>query len=237
MASFESEAAKRIDVLEKTTRKLQARNVPDFYMGWTNIPILPVYASATSVTFAGIDLTAHFTIGVKCAWYQSAGWRYGYVLSSSFGSGNTTLNFVANTSYSVANTAISIFKISYGTPPDFPTNFFYAVVPTGFSAITSVQNSHFAINGRICTLAVNSIDGTSNATTFTFNLPVASSLTIETAVFFNPIDNNTIYQHPMGYIKLTTGSVTAECFLSFFRTVWTNANRKAMYTPTWNYFI
>lgn len=120
MASFESEAAKRIDILEKTTRKLQARNVPDFYMGWTNIPVLPVYASATSVTFAGVDLTAHFTIGVKCAWYQSAGWRYGYVLSSSYSVGNTTLNFVANTSFNVANTAISIFRISYGSPPDFP---------------------------------------------------------------------------------------------------------------------
>jgi hypothetical protein len=149
MASFESEAAKRIDILEKTTRKLQARNVPDFYMGYTNMPVLPAYASATSVTFTGIDLTAHFTIGVKCAWYQSAGWRYGYVLSSSFGSGNTTLNFVANTSHSVANTDISTFKISYGNPPDFPGWLNWTPNISGMTVVgTPTYTGIFSINGK-----------------------------------------------------------------------------------------
>jgi len=165
MASFESEAAKRIDILEKTTRKLQARNVPDFYMGYTNMPVLPTYASATSVTIAGIDLTASLTIGVKCAWYQSAGWRYGYVLSSSYGSGNTTLNFVSNTSYSVANTAISTFKISYGNPPDFPywLNFTPAVVPLSGAFTTVSAAGRFSVSGRIVAYE-NDITITTNGT-------------------------------------------------------------------------
>ncbi len=176
MGSFESEAAKRIDLLEKKTRKLAARNVPDTYKGYTNIPVLPAYATAISVTFTGIDLTAYFTIGVKCAWYQSAGWRYGYVLSSSYGSGNTTLNFVPNTSHDVANTTISIFKISYAVPPDFVRVLAYTPIITAFSgSFTSVSSSGtFQIDGRTLNFSML-ISITTNGTAGTFisaTLPV-----------------------------------------------------------------
>lgn len=118
--------------------------------GWIPIFQTAIYASPTSVTFANVDLTAYLKIGVKCSWYQSAGWRYGYVLSSSYSVGNTTLNFVANTSFNVANTAISTFKISYGNPPDFPRTFTYTPTITAASGtFTSVSaTGTFRIDGH-----------------------------------------------------------------------------------------
>ena len=120
--------------------------------GWIPIFQTAVYASATSVTFANVDLTAYLKIGVKCSWYQSSGWRYGYVLSSSYGSGNTTLNFVANTSFNVANTAISTFRISYGSPPDFPGWFGYTtILSTSSGAFSNATSSgKFSIHGKTC---------------------------------------------------------------------------------------
>jgi hypothetical protein len=116
-------------------------------MGWTNIPVQPTYVSATSMLFTGIDLTAHLTGYVKCRWYQS-GWRYGYVVSSSLGSGNTTAVLVTNTSYTVANAAITNFSISYGNPVDFPGLFSYT--PTGISATNVTHVGKFSIQVRRC---------------------------------------------------------------------------------------
>ena len=151
MADALAEAAKQIAALQKQVRKLQARNTPSVYMGWTNIPVQPTYVSATSILFTGIDLTAHLKSYIKCRWYQS-GWKYGYVSSSSLGSGNTTATLVTNTSYTVANAAITNFSISHGSPVDFPATFLYTpTVSTtmGFTAPSFVLNK-FYISGGIC---------------------------------------------------------------------------------------
>lgn len=144
--------------------------------GWIPIFQTAVYASPTSVTFANIDLTAYLKIGVKCSWYQSSGWRYGYVLSSSYGSGNTTLNFVANTSFNVANTAISTFKISYGNPPDFPAYLTYAAIvsgATGSAGTYAEDNSvaKFLLNGSSATVIITK--RITNLGSWTGNLQVA----------------------------------------------------------------
>ena len=171
MADALAEAAKQIAALQKQVRKLQARNTPSVYMGWTNIPVLPTYASANLMTLAGVDLTAYFTIGVKCAWYQSGGWRYGYVSYSYYSGGDTNINLVINTSFVVANTDISAFKISYENPPNFQYWLNWAPTATGFS-VAPAGLHQFCVHGRACHLVVRETSGTSNATNFILTLPI-----------------------------------------------------------------
>ena len=140
---------RQITVLEASLHQQTLIEKPDRMNAWTPLSKPAVYASTTSVTFTGVDLTSYLKIGVKCAWYQSGGWRYGYVLSSSYGGGNTTLNFVPNTNYSVAGTDISTFKISYAAPPDFPAKFTIATnrdlfMTGGVVHVTGIQDCPLA---------------------------------------------------------------------------------------------
>ncbi len=128
------------------------------------------YASASTFTIAGVDLTSVFTPGTRLKFTQTTV-KYGIVASSSF-STNTTVTIIVNTDYVLANAAISANYYSYvANPQGYPGWFNYTSGCAGFSAL-STNDARFATNGRVCQLAVHFI-GTSNATTFTFNLPVA----------------------------------------------------------------
>jgi len=88
--------------------------------GWTLTSDTWVYASATSFTIAGVDRTAQFPIGAKVQYTNGGTTKYAYVASAAF-STNTTVTLLANSSYSVANSAITEPKYSYqDTPAGFP---------------------------------------------------------------------------------------------------------------------
>jgi hypothetical protein len=221
MADALAEAAKQIAALQKQVRKLQARNTPSVYMGWTNIPVQPTYVSATSILFTGIDLTAHLKSYIKCRWYQS-GWKYGYVSSSSLGSGNTTATLVTNTSYTVANAAITNFSISYGNPVDFPEYFNFDLVPVGWSG-TPTTTAYFRMDGRMATCFIR-VSGTSNATTASGTAPIAAS---DYAYGFFRSTNNGINQSALGMAAIGAGS-TITFSLDATGTAWTASGTKAI---------
>lgn len=79
-----------------------------------------VYASATSFTIAGVDVTSQFPIGTKLAFYQAGTIKYFVVTSSTF-STNTTVNISGNGAYTLTNTVIDRPAFSYdNSPSGFP---------------------------------------------------------------------------------------------------------------------
>jgi len=86
--------------------------------GWVNLGLSATYVSATSFTVVG-DYVSYFALGTKIKLTNST-IKYGYILSATYSAPNTTINLIPNTSYSLANAAITDVKISYASPPDFP---------------------------------------------------------------------------------------------------------------------
>lgn len=145
-------------------------------VGWLRVATAATYASATSLTIAG-DFTALFKIGAKFRCTNS-GTKFGYVLSSSFAGGNTTVNLMANSDYSLANAAISNVDISFGTPPDFPAWLSWTPAWTSLTVTGSpIYSGKFNINNRVFSpvVFIQANGGTTAATygtTIVNNLPV-----------------------------------------------------------------
>jgi len=132
-------------------------------LGYFRVAPAGTYVSATSLTIPG-DVTALFKLGTKVRLINSTT-KYGYVLSSSYSSPNTTIYLVPNTSSSLANAAITNIDVSYGNPPDFPAAFTYAptVYPTTGAFTTISASGEFSLTDRLCYLKVT-ITITTNGT-------------------------------------------------------------------------
>lgn len=144
-------------------------------LGWVEVSWLnPAYASATTVTLDG-DQTGICKNGLRVRYKQTT-YKYGTLgVNSTYnaGTGKTTITFIANSDYSVANAAISEMQITYMTPVDWPGWFNWTATFTGFSADPTNVISRFCVNGRTVHFwHKENTNGTSNATTFTISLPV-----------------------------------------------------------------
>jgi hypothetical protein len=155
-----------------------AARLSGYDSGWINLPTC-TYASTNSYTLDG-DWTTKLKLGVYWSGYNGSQ-KYGYVLSSSYnsGTGKTTVNLVPNTSYSLANAAITGSKFTYSPTPDFPgwLNFDPAPAASGSMtfALTSLTEARFFIIGRSLRFLLR-MTGTTGGTAdnaVTFNFPVA----------------------------------------------------------------
>lgn len=143
--------------------------------GWVTDTNTPTYVSATSFTAGAVDLTSVYSPGTRIKLTQTTV-KYFVVTSSSFGAGTTTVNITGGTDYTLANAAIASPFYSYVlNPQGFPTWFNYNANATGFSATTS-NVGRFTMQGRMCIVQIQ-VTGTSNAATFTCDLPVAPKTT------------------------------------------------------------
>lgn len=118
--------------------------------GWTDASIVEtwVYASASTFTVAGVDVTAKYTKGTKLRLKQGAGYKYYTVASSTF-STNTTVTVIVNTDYTIANAAITDEAYSYiENPQAFPHWFAYA--PGGIAASNVTVTGRYRVSGRTC---------------------------------------------------------------------------------------
>lgn len=130
------------------------------------------FVSSTSFKVSGVDVTSKYTPGTRIKLTQSAAVAYFVVVSSSF-STDTTVTITGGTDFTLANSTISANSHSYAmNPQGYPGWFNFTASATGFSAKTA-DAGRFMVNGRLCTVWMN-ISGTSNATTFTFTLPIAT---------------------------------------------------------------
>jgi hypothetical protein len=140
--------------------------------GWIPANDTWTYASASSFTISGVDRTSIYKVGTLLKFDQS-GTKYAVVSSSSF-STNTTVNIIVNTDYTIVNAAITLPYFSYQKPPDFPVDFAFTPTTNGFSSAPTGQLGSYTTNGRWMTVNYyEGANGTSNATSFTKNLPVA----------------------------------------------------------------
>ena len=145
---------------------------------------------AASFTISGIDLTAKYSPGTRIKLTQTTV-KYFVVTSSTFGGGNTTVNIMAGTSYTLANAAISANYHSYVVNPQgWPQYFSYTPTATGLSSALTVNVSKWAVVGRLCSFVFD-VNGTSNAATFTLTGPITPDATNYTAMTFLTIDNGT----------------------------------------------
>lgn len=149
--------------------------------GWVDASSYsPTYASATTFTIAGQDVTAVFSKGTRIKLTQTTV-KYFAVVSSSF-STNTTVTVTGGTDYTLANAAITSPYYSYAdNPQGFPGLFAYT--PTWSSSGTqpvlgngSVVGS-FAIVGKHCFANISFTAGTTSTFgtgQFRFAIPVTS---------------------------------------------------------------
>jgi hypothetical protein len=148
------------------------------YDGYIYPTYTPVYASSTSITVAGTDVTAQFPVGTKIVLNQS-GLKYFYVTSRSF-STDTTINLTGGSDYTVANAAISGFGYSYDAAPQgFPQWFSYTVAFTNITEGNGTDASYFKMNGNEVVYRIHFTFGstTSVAGNVGASLPVTASST------------------------------------------------------------
>lgn len=144
--------------------------------GWTPSSDTWVYVSASTFKITGADRTAIFTKGTRLK-FTNTTLKYAVVVASSF-STDTTVTIAVNTDYVIANAAISSPYYSYqASPAGYPDFFAYTPTWTGFSVNpTDSSTNRFSVTGKTCHVFRSSGgDGTSNATTITISLPVASN--------------------------------------------------------------
>ena len=145
-------------------------------LGWIDLGLSATYVSATSFTVSG-DYTAYFKLGTKIRLVNSTT-KYGYVLSSSYASPNTTVNLVSNTTHTLAAGAITDLRLSYGNPPDFPDWLGYPATVTYYGGTTDPTSdgvlTSFVVHGRVVHLLVSGYltRGTGDRTAVSYTLPI-----------------------------------------------------------------
>lgn len=189
---------------------------------WTEDTNTWIYASATTFTITG-DFTTVFTKGTRLRFTQTTA-KYGVVKSSAFSTGTTTITLISNTDYSIANAAIASPSYSYADmPPGYPGSFAYTTTWTGFSANPSGGITRFTVVANRCIVDINQpSNGTSNATTLTFSLPVASSFDLF-ALLGRGVDNNTALTAPS---RVDISGSTGTAYKDLAQTAWTNSSGK-----------
>lgn len=186
------------------------------------------YASASSFTIAGVDLTTTFTKGTRLKFTQTTV-KYATVASSSF-STDTTVNIIVNTDYTIADAAISVNYYSYQSKPQgYPYWFNWTPTWGGFSSDPSNQICKYSVIGNMCTFYITGGNsGTSNATTFTFTAPVASLNDVQNAGMAFVADNS-VNQTTPGQLQMSADSSTVDVWKTWYQGTWTGSGLKLLY--------
>ena len=191
--------------------------------GWQKENLVWTYAGQFSFTVPG-DVRARYRKGTFLTWLQTTP-RYGVVASSSYSSPNTTVNVIPNTDYDVANAAITAHFYSYAANPvGWPGWFNWTPTFTGFS-VNPTGVHRFSVQGNTCILNVYENQGTSNAATFTFTLPVTAAAAC--AFLGSAIDNGGLSINP-GYGQVANGSNVMNVYKTTGLGGWTASGGKSI---------
>lgn len=112
--SFATDSATRPPSQQSTKAYITATTNTD---GWTAANETLTYASATSITVAGVDRTAKYSKGTRLKITQSTGGTKYFIVKSSSFSTDTTINIFEVTDYTLNNEAISSPYYSYQINP------------------------------------------------------------------------------------------------------------------------
>lgn len=208
--------------------------------GWTPAGETWTYASATTFTVSGVDVTAKYSKGTRIKLTQTTV-KYFVVVGSSYGGGNTTVTITGGSDYTFANAAVSNNYYSYMVNPQgYPDYFNFTPTFTGFSADPSISRAVFRVVGTMCFVHLNLGNGTSNATSFTLTVPIATAnVSGINNTFFSPgIDNSVALTSPCA-LRTTQGSTTVNVYKNadLGATTWTASGSKSVYQPVLIYQI
>jgi len=102
---------------------------------------------------------------------------------------------------------------------------------TGFSGTPTVELARYTVHGKTCTLCI-SINGTSNASTFTFTLPVNAIATYTPDFYARVIDNTSTYL--TGLVEISNAT-TAGVYTNPAGDAFTTSGSKRLYNFTCTY--
>lgn len=194
--------------------------------GWIPIAETMTYASATTITVAS-GAASRYQKGDKLKITQTTV-KYLTVIAVA----DTLLTVTGGADYSVANAAITLPYLSREeNPSGFPAYYTFNPNAQGFSG-TPTQNGRFSIH-RGDIFMKYSISGTSNATTFTFTLPVISLEAAETLASMS-FDNGVPGNSP-SRVAFGAGSTVATAYKTIDGAGWTNSGSKQLYCNGVNY--
>jgi hypothetical protein len=204
---------KQVDSLQKMIGKLTAHDVTSMVSGgWFADNETWVYVSSTSFKVVGRDVTLKYPVGTKVKWNDGS-LKYAYVISTAFGT-DTTVTICAGSDYAVVNATITANYYSYSAAVSgFPQWFNWTPTLTGFSADPTNCVNRFQIKGRTVTFTIRQVtNGTSNATTMKFSLPVTPA-TITNQIWLFPIvyTDNSVAATVFGRGIIASGDVTMAC--------------------------
>lgn len=197
--------------------------------GWIADSHTWVYASATTFTIAGVDLTATFTKGTRIS-YNDGGVDYGVVASVAF-STNTTVTLIANTDYSIANATLTAPRYSYvANPQGYPTWFTYLPTFVGWTTPPSGAIYRYFAIGSMVHVHVDQViasGGTSTTTGVQIAGPIACANSGYTAVVMGTVINNgasSTTQAARAYIAAPAATIT--CDFNMAGGLWTASGVK-----------
>ena len=169
--------------------------------GWISADASWTYASASTITVPS-GAASLYQKGDKIKWTQTTV-KYGVIVEVA----DTLLTIAVNTDYTVANAVITDNYYSHNENPlGFPARFTFTPNFTGFSSVPTGA-CQYSVNGGIVSVWINAdTSGASNATTFGFTVPIAST----SAAYFVGVvfDNGAWTNNPgRGSISGTTASI------------------------------
>ncbi len=203
-------------------------NISELSDGW--ISTSGIYASPTTITVDS-GATSKYSKGDKLKLTQTKV-KYFYIIEVA----DTLLTITGGSDYTLTDAAITnMFYSHMSNPINFPDWFNYTPTITGFTGTITIPTAKFKIAGKSCFIFIESILGTSNATTITFTLPVipleASSLVSWCAVR----DNGTL-QTISGHIFAPGGGVNyMVAYKQFFQVPFTTSGSKGCWFPTFSF--
>jgi hypothetical protein len=104
----------------------------------------------------------------------------------------------------------------------------YTPVFTGFSVSPTVEARYFNYSGMVHLWMTTTTNGTSNATTFTFTLPIAAVSSTSQNCIVSAVTNGGNLQSLPGIVVITSGSTTATCYVNTGLAVWNASGTKAI---------
>lgn len=158
------------------------------------------------------DVRAKYTIGSRIKLVQTTTKYFVVSADPTYDGTKTTVTISGGTDYTLANAAIAGNFHSYVTNPQgFPGWFNFDGGVTGFSSTTSLV-FRFTLAGRTCFIYALA-QGTSNATTKTFVLPLPFTAAAGPVLDIPcQVTNNGTASASYGTIFLTSGSTNAQVF-------------------------
>lgn len=150
--------------------------------GWLSSNATWTYVSASSLTISG-DVTAFIKKGTKLKFTQTTV-KYFVVLTSTYVAPNTTITVAINTSYTIANAAISAkYSSNFDNPAGFPQRFNFTPTWGGLTAGNGTYSSAvYTLTRERCFGFVEFVLGTTSSVTATNPNPVTINVPVSIAV-------------------------------------------------------